>query len=112
MKKEYILRIGLAFVLIYASISQLLYPQDWIGYVPTWVTMFHTTREMTLQSHIIADFVLGILILLPWQKRWVAAIIALDILSIVVLNGFSNAVFETTFRDIGLIAMAVYLVIS
>lgn len=109
MKKQYVLRVGLAFTLLYAGIDSLLSPSDWIGFVPVWVQSLHITRLFALQSHSVVEIVLAVLLLTGWQKRAVASLVFLDILAIIMVNGFGPSVFQVTFRDVGLLAIALYL---
>jgi uncharacterized membrane protein YphA (DoxX/SURF4 family) len=112
MKKQYILKLGLAFTLLYAGIDSLVHMQDWIGFVPTWVSNFGISRALALHGHSFAEIILAILLLIGWKKRLVASIIALDILIIILVNGFDRSVFPVTFRDIGLLSIAVYLALE
>ena len=109
MTKKYILQLGLAFVLLYAGISAWVQPQDWIGFVPTWVTDFGTSRLLALHLHSVAEIILGVWLLSNFQIRLAAWLTAADLAVIILVNGFDSAVFTTTFRDIGLLAAAVYL---
>ncbi len=109
-KKKYLLNVGLAFTLLYAGISILLNPSDWIGFVPVWVSKFGTTREFALQSHAFFEIFMGVWLLSNWRVKWVAILAALDMLSIIVLNG--TGALPITFRDIGLLFMAVYLAVD
>ena len=109
MKKEYILKIGLAFTLLYAGIAALLHPLDWIGFVPSWVTSFGITRELALRGHSFVEIILAVWLLTHWQKKLAAGLIAADILVIILINGFGRSVFPVTFRDVGLLAIALYL---
>lgn len=111
MKAKYLLQIGLAFVLIYAGVDAFLHPFDWIGYVPHWVQFFHLSRAQFLHLHSAAEIILGILLLANYKLRIAAFLVFLDLLAIVIFGGFSRAVFLTTFRDIGLLFMAVALVL-
>ena len=109
MKKQYILRLGLAFTLFYAAMDSLLHPQDWIGFVPSWIQGFGLTRGQFLTLHSVGQIILAVWLFIPWQRRLGASLIALDILAIILINGFSRSVFPVTFRDVGLLAIAVYL---
>ena len=105
--KKYILNVGLAFTLLYAGINILLYPMDWIGFVPFWVSKFGVTREFALQSHAFGEIFLGAWLLSNYKVKWVAILVALDMLTIIVLNGSGSL--PITFRDVGLLFMAIYL---
>ena len=109
MKKQYVLKLGLAFTLLYAAIDSIMHPRDWIGYVPNWVNSFGVTRDLALLGHSFAEISLAILLLIGWKQRFIASLIALDILVILLINGFGRSIFPVTFRDVGLLAVAVYL---
>lgn len=107
--KKYILQIGLAFTLLYAGISSFLHPYDWVGFVPTWVEKFGTSQLLALHMHGVVEIILGLLLLTGWQRKWISLLVALDILAILLVNGFAGNMFLITFRDVGLFAMALYL---
>lgn len=109
MKKQYILQLGLAFTFLYAGIDSLTHPQDWIGFVPGWIHTLGITKELALRGQSFAQILLAVLLLSGWKKRIVASIIALNILVIILVNGFGRDIFPVTFRDVGLLAIAVYL---
>ncbi len=96
-------------MLLYAGISILIWPNDWIGFVPAWVENFGTSQEFMLQSHGIFEVVLGLWILSNKKIRWAALLAALDIASIVIFSGLNYQMLLTTFRDVGLVFMALYL---
>lgn len=102
-----IARLGLAAVFFYAGVSAVLQPADWIGFIPnSLASLVPFSRELTLQLHSYFEIVLGIIILIGWQRKLLGIIAALDLTAILVLNGI-NAV---TFRDLGLIALALTLI--
>lgn len=111
MKKTYVLNLGLAFVLIYAGIDQLLHPLDWVGYIPSWA-LFGQTPENSLLAHSILALLLALWYLTNIKRRWVGAIGTLFFLSIILANGFSRAVFVVTFRDVALVTTSLYLAIA
>ena len=111
INKKYLLQIGLAFVFLYAGISSFIKPLDWIGFVPSWVSMFGVTRTVALHMHAVIEILLGLLFLTNFKIRFVAIIAAADLLAIISVNGFSPAIFTTTFRDVGLFFMALFLAI-
>ena len=108
--KKYILNLGLAFTLLYAGVNILLYPLEWIGFVPAWITNFYVTREFALASHAIVEIILGLWLLSNYKIKWAATIVALDMASIILLNGLGAL--PITFRDIGLLFMATYLAVD
>ena len=108
MNKKYLINIGLSFTLLYAGINILRFPSDWIGFVPQWVTNFGVTREFALQSHAFGEIFLGLWLLSNYKVKWVALLAALDMASIIILNG--TGALPITFRDIGLLFMAIYLI--
>src|SRR3989338_9632270 len=94
------LQLGLAFVFLYAGISMLQNPQNWIGFVPPWLEFGFITRELFLYANGFLEILLGLAFLLGrWQKQigWFAF---LHLLLIVFVNG--EAGFLITFRDVGL----------
>lgn len=112
MNKTYILKIGLAFTLIYAGIDTLFHPYDWIGFVPTWTVVFGTSQTLALQAHSIFEALIGVLILTNWKSKWISIIVALDMTAILLVNGFGRNIFLVTFRDVGLLTIAIFLALS
>ncbi len=111
ISKLYILNIGLAFVLIYAGVDQLLHPVDWVGFIPEW-SLFGQPAETALLGHSILALVFAAALLSNIKRRWVAAAAALFFFSITFANGVSRSVFLITFRDVALITSAIYLAIA
>lgn len=107
MNKKYLLNIGLAFTLLYAGISSFLKPTDWIGYVPHWVNLFHVTPLLALLGHAVFEILAGLWLLSNWKIKVSAWVVALDMGVILLANGL--AIFPITFRDVGLLFMAIYL---
>jgi uncharacterized membrane protein len=109
MNKRYLLNFGLAFVLIYAGIDQLLHPVDWVGYLPSWLPTFSFSKEQILMGHSVVDIILGLALLFKIYTRLAAGLVALVFLGIIVANGFGRDIFLITFRDVGLFFTALYL---
>jgi len=112
MNKKYILNLGLAFTLLYAGIGALVHPIDWVSFVPAWVNRFGLNEMTALHIHSIGEILLGILLLAKWKIKWVSLLTALDIAAIIIVNGFSHTVLLATFRDVGLLTMAIYLAVA
>lgn len=112
MNKKYLLNLGLAFTLLYAGIAALVNSNDWVGFVPRWVTAFGFSRELSLHIHSVVEISLGLWLLSNFKVKWAALITALDIAAILVVNGFGGGILLITFRDVGLLFMAVYLAVA
>ena len=102
------LRVGLAFVFIYAGINSLLNPSAWIGFVPVWIdTIPLISREVFLTIHGLFEIVLGLALLFGIYKKLTAALAFLSLAGIIIFFGIN----DITFRDLGLIAAAYTLFI-
>jgi uncharacterized membrane protein YphA (DoxX/SURF4 family) len=109
MKLKYLLQLGLALTFLYAGINSLMHPSDWIGFVPAWLGNFGIASSTFLFTHSIFEIVLSVWLLSNKKIRIAGLILALDLLAIILVNGFSQSVFPITFRDIGLFFTALYL---
>ena len=112
MNKKYLLQFGLAFTLLYAGIDSFLHPFDWVGYVPTWVQSLGFSQLLALHLHAGVELLLGALLLTGWKLKWVGLLAALDIAVIIIVNGFGRGSFLITFRDVGLVAVGLYLFLA
>lgn len=100
LNSQSLLRLGLAFVFLYAGINIFLEPSSWIGFVPKWIENFGLSRELALYAHAVGDIVVA-LGMLSGRKHFWAGISAFAMLfSIVLFNGLPLLLI--TFRDIGL----------
>mgnify|MGYP000586644279 CR=1 FL=1 len=100
-----ILRLGLAFVFIYAASGSLITPSDWIGYLPLWVRD-RLPGELLLQLFAIYELLLAAWLLSGWRLFWSATLTALTLAGIV----FSTlGAFVLVFRAAGLLAAATAL---
>jgi uncharacterized membrane protein YphA (DoxX/SURF4 family) len=103
-----LLRAGLATIFLYAAISSLKNPQDWIGYIPAFVR--ERVQGNTLLHVFSAYELLLALWLLSGKYIKLAALAAACTLAGIVLFNFS--LFAITFRDIALIFAALALVFA
>ena len=101
------LRLGLAFVFIYAAISAFFNPQAWVGFVPSFIENT-ITRGYVLFVHYIINLLIGFW-LLSGKKQFYAAIASCIMLAGIILGNFSS--FPVTFRDVGLFFAAVTLAV-
>jgi uncharacterized membrane protein YphA (DoxX/SURF4 family) len=102
---SWLLRIGLALVFLYAALSSLQHPLEWIGFLPVFLTNAITG---TTSIKIFAVYELGLCVWLISGKflQYCALLCAVTLAGIVVTN---PSQLITTFRDIGLVFMALAL---
>jgi len=104
-----IIRIGLALVLLWFGIDEILNPENWFGYFPESLTsLLPFSLETFFILNGIFEIIVGILFLVGFKTRIVAAISALHLLSITIAIGYN----DIGIRDFGLTLMAVSLIFS
>jgi len=103
-----LLRLGLAFVFVYAGVSSLRQPDEWIGYLPHFLASASYAETL---MRVFAVYELGLALWLLSGKfvRYAAALCGLTLVGIVLADP-NNLIIS--FRDIGLICMAVALAVS
>lgn len=102
-----LLRIGLAFVFLYAGIASLQQPLEWEGYVPhLMASMFGVSTSLHLIA--ISEIGLGMWLLTGKYAKYAAALSAVMFAVIILVNLNQLLV---TFRDVGLLfaALALYV---
>lgn len=100
-----LLRIGLAFVFLYAALSSFLEPLNWVGYIPSWVRGI-VPEELLLTGFSVFEIVLA-LWLLSGKYTFVAALVSAGVLfGLTVVN---LAILDVVFRDVGLVFAALAL---
>lgn len=102
-----LLRLGLATVFLYASISSLLSPNDWIGYLPHVLTVFLPAKIM-LTAFSFIELLLAAWLLSGVYVRWAALLSALLFGGIIISN---VTLLPISFRDIGLLFAALALLV-
>ena len=100
-----LLRAGLAFVFGYAAFGSLFYPNDWLGYLPSFLL------DLSFAKGILFMIAVGELLLVIWllsgrYVRYAALLSAIMFVGIILAQ---PSVFIVTFRDIGLLFMALAL---
>ena len=120
-----IVRLAIAFVLLWFGISQLINQESFIGYVPQWlyphdigmqhdhpIQFMHNiptpSLHVILMANGIFDTVAGILLLLGLFTRIASFIVALHLLGIAFSLGYN----DIAIRDIGLAIAASSLIFS
>lgn len=95
------LRLGLAFVLIYAAISSLISPQNWIGYLPSFL---RASWALTLFS--VYEIGLGLWILSNRHVYYASILVAISMFFVI---AFNFALLDVVFRDVAIFFMALAL---
>jgi uncharacterized membrane protein YphA (DoxX/SURF4 family) len=103
-----LLRLGLAFVFAYAGISSLRDPNEWIGYLPHFLAAASYSHTLI---KVFAALELGLATWLASGKfvRYAAAAASMMLAGIVLANPANMII---TFRDVGLICMALALMFA
>lgn len=99
------LRVGLAVVFLYASISSFANPNDWIGFLPSLITSYFPA-ETVLKLFSIGEIVLAIWLLVGLYTRLAALAAAAMLAGIIISN---PSLFAISFRDAGLFFSAIAL---
>ncbi len=102
---QLLLRLGLAFVFIYAALDGFVRPFDWVGFMPEFVPL---ERFFALKLFGAFDIILGVWLLVGWKIKISATLAALLFAGIVGVNGLD----AITFRDVGLFFAALALMLS
>ena len=100
-----ILSLGLAFVFLYAGVASLMNPQLWASYLPQFMGNF-IALDVAIKLIAVYEIALGLLLVSGKFRKIASALSALTLAGIIVssLNQF-----VITFRDVGLLMMAVAL---
>ena len=103
---SWLLRIGLAFVFVYAGVASLQHPVEWIGYLPAFMTKIIATTTL-IKFFAVYELALAVWLLSGKYLRYAGLLTALTLLGIVATNPTQLII---TFRDVGLACMALALV--
>ncbi len=99
------LRMGLAVVFIYAALGSTLNPDDWIGYLPQFLTAVFPAETLLLLFSVV-ELALAVWLLSGVYVRY-AALVSFLMLAGITLSNF--ALFDISFRDLGLMFAALAL---
>jgi len=101
----WLLRIGLATVFLYAAVSSLIDPSEWLGYLPP-ILIAYFDGEVLLKIFSVYELALAAWLLSGVATRYAALLCAATLAGITASN-FS--LFAISFRDIGLVFAALAL---
>jgi uncharacterized membrane protein YphA (DoxX/SURF4 family) len=100
-----LLRVGLASVFLFAAVSSLMHPVEWVGYLPTFLAKMHDAASL-LKLFALIEIVLAVWLLSGKYLKYAAVLTSLMLVGIVLAQPSD---FVVTFRDIGLVFMALAL---
>jgi uncharacterized membrane protein YphA (DoxX/SURF4 family) len=103
-----LLRLGLVVVLTYAAVSSLMHPDQWVGYLPSFIEKMHSATSL-LKVFAIFEILLSVWLLSGKSIRYAALLVALLLLGIILAQPGDLII---TFRDIGLLFMTLALAVS
>jgi uncharacterized membrane protein YphA (DoxX/SURF4 family) len=103
-----LLRIGLAAVYLYAGTSSILYPNEWIGFLPHFISFF-VPAATALFCIALSQVVLSLWLISGFKTFYAAVLAAVMIFGIIIFN--LNALI-VTFRDISIFLTSVALAIG
>lgn len=107
-QKDYaakLLRAGLAVIFTYAAVSSFKNPQDWVGYLPSFVRKSGNAHNL-LKVFSVYELALAAWFVSGKYVKYAALLAAATLAGIVVSN---SKLFAITFRDIALIFSALAL---
>ena len=107
-----VLRIGLALVLLWFGISQLVMPDNWVGWLPSWLPSFglEPTTHVFINGGI--ETLLALSILAGLFTRAAATLAAVHMLAVVIavvsVSGFDATAVRDVGVFVGIVAVALY----
>lgn len=99
------LRMGLAFVFIYAALISFLSPAEWIGYFPDLITAL-LPDKIVVGAFSIYQIVLAVSILFKHDVTWPALLASLTLIAVIASNVSDPG---TAFLNVGLALSALAL---
>src|SRR3989339_73775 len=93
---SFIIRLGLAISFFYAAVSSLLFPENWLGFLPTWLVPVSLARIFLL-IFTIFQFSLGLWLLSNYKIKYATGVVVLLLSAIIVTN---LTAMDLLFRDI------------
>lgn len=104
----WLLKLGLAFVFLYAAYGSLTAPQDWIGFFPAQLKQILPDNQILLFFSAY-EVILGVWLITPFKNFYSATLASLTLAGIVITNLDSMYI---VFRDVGLLTAALALTLA
>lgn len=102
-KEDWILRIAISFVILWAGIRGIMNPTDWVGFVPQFVGDI-IDPEVFLIAHGFTWILVAAGLLAGFWRPFLAFVAFTGLVGILIFNGIN----DITFRDVGL-ALAAFV---
>ncbi|HUB92878.1 MAG TPA: DoxX family membrane protein [Verrucomicrobiae bacterium] len=103
-----LLRVGLAIVFMYAAVSSLMHPEEWVGYLPSFIEKMSNATSI-LKAFAVLEILLSLWLLSGRLVRYSALLAVLLLVGIIFAQPGDLPI---TFRDIGLVFMGLALAMS
>lgn len=103
-----LLRAGLACVYLYAGVSSILSPYDWVAFVPPTLNAIIPQMQLLLFLSV-AQILLGVWLLTGLKTFYASLISGLFILGVIIFN--LNAL-DITFRDFTILFTSIALIVA
>lgn len=108
LSKEKVLSYFLAFVVIWFGTNEILSPERWVAFVPSFLGTGDVLHYLVI-GHGVVLILCGLAMLSDFHKRIAAFIVFLMLVDIVVTLISISGLDEVVVRDIGLLGMALAL---
>ncbi len=95
---KWLLRVGLAFVFMYATVEIYIHPDNFLKYVPKFVLLF-VPLDLFLHSFAVVEVALAVWLVSGWKGEYPALLSALMMVGIVVFN---IEYFHILFRNVAI----------
>lgn len=105
---EHILSYSLAFVVIWFGVNEVLSPQNWVAFVPSFFGDGQLAVWLVI-SHGVALTAFGLALFFNFYRKIAAALLALMLLEIIGNLILESGLSEIAVRDIGLLGAATAL---
>lgn len=104
-----LLALRITYVLLFSwfGSQQLLFPSDWVGFLPEWLGYLPIPGEMLVQLNGLVEVLGALLLGIGVYVRWIAGFLALHLFGIAMSAGGAIGV-----RDAGLAMIGVALAMS
>jgi uncharacterized membrane protein YphA (DoxX/SURF4 family) len=101
-----LVRIAMALVFLWFGVSQVLDPASWLGYLPSWASVFPVSANTFILIAGISQSIIGFGLLLGLFTRWMAILGVLHLVPIILSVGYN----EIMIRDLGLLLATISIV--